>query len=178
MQVNWVPSPNFNRLANRKIKAIVIHTAECAELPKADDNVAAWFKNPASKVSAHYVVDCDSITQCVLDEHVAWHAGRCNDWTIGIELCGRAAQTEAQWDDDYSRAELDLAAALVAELCEKHAIPIVRLTPEQAKRGDAGIFGHVDVSGPGGHWDPGQGFPWDAFLARVITASCPPPGAA
>ncbi len=174
LSTKWAPSPHYNVIKNRRIVAIVLHTAQCQEIARADDNVAAWFANPLSRVSAHYIVDADSITQCVSDVCVAWHASQVNDWTIGIELGGDAYQTRAQWHDAYSEAELAQAAALVATLCDSYDIPIVRTPIAQIPARGVGLFGHVDVTHAygvaNGHQDPGPSFDWPEFLERVRAA--------
>ena len=35
--------------------------------------------------------------------------------------------------------------------------------------GHEGVCGHVDVSGPGGHWDPGPAFPWPDVISAAKT---------
>jgi N-acetyl-anhydromuramyl-L-alanine amidase AmpD len=176
MNIEQIPSPNFNKpWRPRVVRGIVIHTMECAETPNAAASVARnWFALSKSKVSAHYCVDDKKIVQCVQDEHIAWHAGKVNDWTIGVELAGKASQTPAQWQDAYSLGQLDLCAELVASLCAKYSIPMLRLDSDGIKLALPGIFGHVDATRAyttkGGHWDPGPAFPWDAFLKRVHDA--------
>lgn len=166
----WISSPHFSKGRGQEICGIVIHTAECAEVKGADIAVGKWFQNPQSKVSAHYVVDADSVTQCVDLADIAWHAGPVNGWTIGIELAGRAGQSSAEWSDEYSASLLTLAANLVADLCARFDILPARLQGVQITGKQKGIFGHVDVTkatGKGTHWDPGPNFPWDLFLGKV-----------
>ena len=169
--VFWRPSPHFSVIKDRVVKAVVVHSAECPEIARADENVATWFANPKSKVSAHYIVDADTVTQCVYVEHVAWHAGPVNDWTVGIELAGYARQTRTEWLDPYSRGMLDNAAAIVATLCERFSIPVRRTPLELIPKQGMGIYGHADVTeaygSKGGHWDPGPGFVWPEFLELV-----------
>lgn len=171
LDIKQIPSPHHNSIPGRIVTAIVIHTAECREIPLAAENVAQWFKNPTSKVSAHYIVDNDSIVQCVEEGQVAWHAGSVNDWTVGIELAGEAGQGTVGWADPYSMAVLKNAAQLVASLCVKYGIPVERVPPIFIPQRVSGIFGHVDVTSAygskGGHYDPGPAFPWEAFLESV-----------
>lgn len=168
----WKASPFVNTPKTpRKVRVVVIHTAECSETAKADDNVANWFADARASVSAHYVVDNDSVTQCVREQSVAWHASQANSFSIGIELAGSANQTPAQWADPYSLAVLDRGAQLVADICLRHDIPICRLTPDQLKAGRGGIVGHIDVTnaynGGKGHYDPGKHFDWLGFIELV-----------
>lgn len=175
----WMPSPNFNTgpATHRAIRLIVIHTAETVELHDEARNIAGWLDLKQSHVSAHYVVDDDKPVQCVLERDIAWHAGTnfngfdANQVSIGIEHAGTALQTAAQWNDDYSRAELEASAKLVAALCKRFNVPIVRPSVDELRSGAAGIVGHVDVNGAWaggrGHIDPGPNFDWTHYLELV-----------
>ncbi len=171
--MDFIQARNFTRAKTpRTVTLIVIHTAECGERPGAARNVAAYFAGAnAPKASAHYVVDSIETVQCVRDDDVAWHAGPVNGCSIGIEHAGSAGQTVAEWADEYSTATLQHSARLVAELCYRYSIPIVRLSQVDLADGlRAGICGHVDVTRGlryGTHWDPGPSFPWSAYLDMV-----------
>lgn len=96
--VNMVvmPSPNyFKTTPNRQVKFIVLHATASSTLESA----VRWFKDPTSKVSAHYVIGKDgSVVQMVDLDNIAWHAGKSkftldgkeyvnlNGCSIGIEL--------------------------------------------------------------------------------------------
>ena len=73
---------------------------------------------------------------------------------------------------------MQLAATLVAELCDVYGVHILKLTPAQINLDQSGIAGHVDVTLAkgirGGHTDPGPNFPWDRFIQLV--KSKPPVG--
>jgi N-acetyl-anhydromuramyl-L-alanine amidase AmpD len=169
----FVESPHVTRTGGRRIDLIVIHTMEMDEKGETAENCAQWFRNPIAKVSAHYCVDADTIVQCVRDEDVAWAAPGANNNGIQVEHAGRAKQTGREWADPYSTAMLDRSAALVAELCRKHAIPAVWLYAADLKAGRRGITTHKAVSDAfkrSTHWDPGPGFPVEGFLARVRAA--------
>jgi len=129
------------------IDMIVIHTAE-GERP------AHWFADSRSPASAHYsVYKTGRILQSVPDKDVAWHAGNwsVNQRSLGIETSAFAAR------GDWTDVQLLQLARLVAALCRKYSIPIDRQH----------IVGHVEVSGPGGHTDPGPHFNWRNFMATV-----------
>ena len=141
--------------ANRgadQIKTIVMHTSEGP--PNRPYGPAHWFADPRSKASAHYnVYSSGLIYRSVPDKDIAWHAGNwsVNQTSIGIEI--QAQADKANWNEE----QLKRAASLVAALAKKYGIPIDRKH----------IVGHVEVSGPGGHYDPGKHWPWDHFMALV-----------
>lgn len=170
----FLQAKNYYRGGNRP-NLIVIHDMEYPERPTGAEWCADYFATSA-KASAHYCVDNDSIVQCVLDTDGAWHTPgsiggvEINRQSIGIEHAGYAKQTAAEWRDAYSTAMLEMSARLVAELCVKHMIPAVKLSPEQVRAGARGICGHDDCTKAtkvGSHWDPGPHFPWDWYMERV-----------
>ncbi len=165
-----------SRPRRRGIDTVVIHTAECGERPNSAEAVASYFRAPPVTASAHFCVDSDSVVQCVHEDRVAYAAPDQNEQGIQIELSGYARQSAEDWADPYSSAMLDLAAELVADLCARHSIPVEFVGPEGLKAGARGITTHqactkaFPVGADGkrrSHWDPGNAFPMDAFLARV-----------
>lgn len=170
-----VQATNFTRVpgGRKDVRWIVLHTMEAAEHPGTAENVAAWFasgKN-APQASAHYCVDNDSAVLCVPEEHVAWHAKKGNRYGVGIELAGYARQDAKGWDDDYSQDMLRIAAKLCASICKRWGIPAEYIGQEGLKDGRLGFCYHRDVTLAfkvvGGHYDPGQHFPIEEFLALV-----------
>lgn len=88
--VPYVPSPN----CGGRIEPTLIVLHDTADRLRPDDTIS-WFKDPKSKVSAHFVVARDgSVTQMVPCDRAAWHAGKsswkgrsgCNNFAIGIEI--------------------------------------------------------------------------------------------
>ena len=166
----FVESPNVTRRASRPIDVVVMHTMEIRERPDAAEICARWFATPVSRVSAHYCVDADSVIQCVREKDIAWHARGGNTNSIGVELAGFANQTTRDWDDPYSAAVLERAAALVADVCRRRRIPVRWLVAGDLVAGRRGLTGHAEVSrafGKSDHWDPGDGFPVESFVDRV-----------
>ncbi|MGI9020466.1 MAG: N-acetylmuramoyl-L-alanine amidase [Solirubrobacterales bacterium] len=127
------PAPNFEPGRDgERPRAIVLHTTDGKW-----EGTLAWFANPESGVSAHYLVGLDGRLVRLVDEaDTARHAGRVlrptatlaqgmadlNSVTIGIELCdegdpGGVARPHAQY----------LAAArLVADIAARWEIPLDR----------------------------------------------------
>ena len=147
----------------------VLHTMETPETTQIAENIAGWFANPAAGTSAHYCIDPDSIVQCVDERAAAWAAMPTgNAFGIHLELAGRAAQTATEWADPASQSILDRAAALMADICTRHGIPVRFLTDQQLANGEKGITTHAQISRvfrESDHTDPGDGFPAAQFLA-------------
>ena len=159
---------------NIKPRLIVIHTMETPENRGRAYQVATWFAGPSSpQASAHYCVDDAEVYNTVLEANTAWAVGdfKFNEASISIEHAGSASQTPAQWDDDYSNAELKVSAKLAAEIAKRYNIPLIHLTAGEVNDGKSGFIGHVDITTAqkikGGHTDPGPNFPWAKYLALV-----------
>ena len=170
MPFPFVESPNVTPTDGRAIDVVVIHTMEIPERAGAAEDCARWFASPAAEVSAHYCVDASEVIQCVREQDIAWHARGGNTVSLGLALAGYAGQGPRGWDDDYSWAVLERAAALTAELCARYSVPVRRLKSADLVAGRRGITGHADVSrayARSDHWDPGPGFPWARFLRLV-----------
>ena len=177
MAYPFVESPNVTPATARRIDVVVMHTMEIAERKDAAEICARWFASPVSRVSAHYCVDADTIVQCVREKDIAWHARGGNTGSIGVELAGFARQTRKDWADAYSNAVLGRAAALVADVCRRRAIPARWLVADDLRTGRHGITGHAEVSRAyrkSDHWDPGPAFPVERFLGLVRAAGRSP----
>jgi hypothetical protein len=135
MNIISIPSPNFT--AGRKIYspiAVVIHIME-GTLTGTD----SWFKNPLSKVSAHYGIGKNGeVHQYVKEIDTAWHAGRVNapSWqlikqapnglfvnpnyyTIGIEHEGNESS-------EWTEAMYASSSEMIRSICMRWNIPIDR----------------------------------------------------
>ena len=65
---------------------------------------------------------------------------------------------------------LERAAPLVAAVCRRQRIPARWPVAEDLVAGRRGLTGHSEVSSAfakSDHWDPGDGFPVEAFVDRV-----------
>lgn len=146
----WNPaySGNYSTVSyNRGITHVIIHTVEGSY-----QGCISWFKNPAAKVSAHYVVAYSgAITQMVKDKDRAWHAGSSyyNEHSIGIEHEGYASKN--YWTD----AQYKKSAALTRWICLTYGIPMTRQR----------ILGHNEVSSYKS--DPGSYFNWNYYMSLV-----------
>ena len=152
------PSPCYSDRYGT-VRLVIVHTAEGAQ---DIASLGAWFANPDNGVSSHTGID-DQPGICgeyVRPDWAAWTAGDVNGYAIQTELCGFAAWDRAEWMRHPNM--LENCRQWVAEECARFGIPPV-------KSSTFGVCGHVDVSGPGGHWDPGPAFPWDVILDDAPT---------
>jgi len=178
-QPMFIPARHFTPAHRTQVDLVVIHGAEIGKSLDGAEALARGFARQRfladgreNKSSAHYNVDADSVTQSVLETDIANHAPGVNPISIGIELCGRARQTPAEWDDGFSRSMLARAAALVAEICQRWDIPMQWVTAEGLIAKRRGVTTHAEVSlafKRSNHSDPGPGFPWERFGQLVKT---------
>lgn len=136
-----IGTPNFWKgRHDYKPIAIVLHICEGTE-----EGTVAWFQNPKSDVSAHYLV-CKNghIINFVPEENTAWHAGYVynptwkliknkinpNLYTIGIEHEGFA-------DEPAPLLQLAASARLIASIAARWNIP----------RDTCHIIGHNMING-------------------------------
>ncbi|MBC6980564.1 N-acetylmuramoyl-L-alanine amidase [Caulobacter sp. 17J80-11] len=110
-------------------------------------------RDPAAKVSAHYVVEEDGrIFRLVPEERRAWHAGKsfwkgetdCNAASIGVEIVNPGHEFGYRAFPD---AQIEAVIRLLDEIRIRWTVP------------DCRILGHSDVA-PSRKEDPGELFPW------------------
>lgn len=150
---------------------VVVHTNQGpADAPV--EGLLRFMQNRANGASYHVVVNAAGVTgRSNDDEYIPWAAGYTSN-RLGMHLClmGYAEDTTAQW---LARgAQLDAAADVAADWCRRYGIPAVKLTGAEMRRRARGFGGHdttVDAWHETDHWDPGKGFPWAEFIARVNT---------
>ena len=170
-EVIEIPSPNFNDRKGSGITAIVLHHTAVAVDAKS---TAAFFKDPKSQVSSHYIVDRTGyVVRCVADDQRAWHAGKSsfqgqsdvNTFSIGIEICNVGDGVEP-----YPAAQVEAVEKLVAWLSVKYNIPMSRVTR------------HRDIALPAGRkQDTSNNFDVPAVLAAaqaIIDGQTPSPAPA
>lgn len=153
-----------------------------------------WFRDPASKVSAHLVIARDgTITQMVPFNREAWHAGQSrwgnlsglNRYSIGIELdnAGQLIRSGGKWVSPLTRRAYTDREVTVAP--HKNDPPGTApsgwhaYTPAQieavlefgmalVKHYElADVLGHDDIA-PGRKHDPGPDFPMESVRARLL----------
>ncbi len=144
------PSPNFDaRPDGTAIDLVVLHYTGMKTAQAALDRLC----DPASKVSAHYVVDEDgTIHRLVDDAGRAWHAGVAswcgatdiNARSLGIEIVNPGHEFGYR---PFPAVQIDAVAALTGTLVRRHGIDPRR------------VVGHADVA-PWRKEDPGEYFDW------------------
>lgn len=162
-------NPNHTSGTQRSVTRIVIHATVSPCVTGGAQAVAKYFQSKKAGGSAHYVVDPREIVRCYDESAICWHAPP-NTGSIGIELCDPQKGPAARWQDDDHQAMLKLAAGLVRRVAARWDVPLRRLSVADLKAGRHGICGHVDVSNAfrqTDHSDPGDGFPWAAFMDLV-----------
>ena len=152
------PSPNHDaRPAGVPIDILLLHYTG---MPSAAEALAR-LRDPAAKVSAHYMIDEDGTThRLVAEERRAWHAGEAcwagardiNARSIGIELVNPGHEFGYRpFPEPQMVALIDLAKGILA----RHPIPPAR------------VLGHADVA-PLRKEDPGELFDWRRLAAEGI----------
>lgn len=164
--LEFIPSPNKHpRKEGQKPTYIVIHAMAGTYIGSQ-----TWFKNPKSKVSAHYLVSKKGDICCMVKEQnfAAWHVKNFNSCSIGIEFEDLDLKTKKNCLNDpkwCTPIELDRGAELVATLMLKYKIPLER------------VIGHDDklLKQMGNdHSDPARFFNWEEFRALVKKHLQPP----
>ncbi|MGY1459230.1 N-acetylmuramoyl-L-alanine amidase [Luteimonas sp. A534] len=169
----WNPahSSNYSTAGNAR-SAVIMHTIEGSYA-----GGISWFKNPASNVSAHYVIrrSDGQITQMVREQHQAWHAAYHNHYTIGIEHDGRAVDP-----GNWTAAMINASARLTRSICARQPVNCAsawqgpgydhwQVVPDSVR-----IKGHGMLTSNQNRYDPGRYFPW-AHFHGLINNGAPPP---
>lgn len=152
------PSPNWDaRPQGMPIDMLILHYTGMPSAQAALDRL----RDPAARVSSHYVVDEDgAVWRLVGERQRAWHAGVSswrghtvlNDRSVGIEIVNPGHE----WG---YRPFPALQMAAVCELClgilGRHPIP------------PRNVVGHSDVA-PDRKEDPGELFDWPGLAANGV----------
>lgn len=151
------PSPNFDA-RDTEIDTIVLHYTGMLTGAEA----VARLRDPAAKVSAHYVVEENGDIYRLVDEQKrAWHAGvglwkgeaNINARSIGIEIVNPGHEWGYR---DFPAVQISSVVSLLKDIFTRHAI-----SPER-------VIAHSDVA-PRRKEDPGEKFPWAALAEHGLT---------
>ena len=151
------PSPNHDSRDGHAVDILLLHYTG---MPSGEMAIAR-LRDPAAKVSAHYVVEEDGrVFHLVPEDRRAWHAGvsswlgasNINQRSIGIEIVNPGHEFGYRaFPAMQMKAVLDLSLGIIA----RHAIPAAR------------VIGHSDVA-PLRKEDPGELFDWQGLAAAGV----------
>ncbi|MDA0785676.1 MAG: N-acetylmuramoyl-L-alanine amidase [Proteobacteria bacterium] len=140
-----------------EIDTLVIHYTGMMPTTRARD----WLCDPASQVSAHYLLDEDGTSwRLVAEGDRAWHAGvgcwrgwrDINSRSIGIELSNPGHDYGYR---DFPDAQIAALIALAGDILARHPIPAHN------------VVAHSDIA-PDRKIDPGELFPWARLAAAGV----------
>jgi len=153
-----LPSPNWDaRPDAAPVDMLILHYTGMQSAQAALDRL----RDPAARVSSHYVVDEDgAVWRLVAEQRRAWHAGvshwrghaTLNDRSVGIEIVNPGHE----WG---YRPFPALQMAAVCDLC----LAILGRHPIPARN----VVGHSDVA-PDRKQDPGELFDWSGLAASGV----------
>jgi len=150
-------SPNHGDRKSGRIDALILHYTGMVSGEAALERLC----DPASQVSAHYVVEEDGrIIQLVSESRRAWHAGQSywagerdiNSASIGIEIVNPGHDGGLPV---YPPVQIDAVIRLSKDIIARHQIPATK------------VLAHSDIA-PDRKIDPGEGFPWDQLAAEGV----------
>ncbi len=152
------PSPNFDeRPAGQDVDILLMHYTGMKSGPEALERM----RDPAAKVSAHYMVEEDGrVFQLVDEAKRAWHAGvsswagesNINARSIGIEIVNPGHEFGYR---PFPIKQMAAVADLSLGILSRHPIP-----PER-------VLGHSDVA-PQRKQDPGELFDWKGLAEQGV----------
>jgi N-acetylmuramoyl-L-alanine amidase len=156
LRIIETPSPNFNDRLH-PLDMLVLHYTGMKDGPSA----LARLRDPASKVSAHYLVEEDgTVFSMVPETKRAWQAGRSwwqgdedlNSRSIGIEIVNPGHEWGYR---PFPDAQIDAVIELCQGILSRWPIPQNR------------VVAHSDIA-PDRKEDPGELFPWKRFAGAGI----------
>lgn len=157
-------SPNRAERHGASIRMLVIHATAGPFWSSLN-----WLLNPASRVSAHYLISKPGRIYRLVDErYVAWHAGA-SAWrgmgsdlialsSIGIELVN-----DNTGKDPYPAEQLAAATWLCKTLIARHHID------------RSMVVRHLDIAVPTGRKSDPAGLPWATFVSGLYDNPAPTP---
>ena len=169
MQLIDAPSSNFGPRTSPPDMIVLHYTG----MPTAEAALAR-LRDPASEVSAHYLVDEQGQVYALVPEaRRAWHAGKSfwrgesdiNSLSIGVEIANPGHEFGYA---PFPDVQIGAVIELLTDIRSRWTKP------------DARILGHSDVA-PGRKRDPGELFPWKQLAQAghgIWAEPAPAPGAA
>jgi|GEM_PF-25879 len=152
------PSPNHDaRPAGQRPDMLVLHYTGMPDGPAALERL----RDPAAKVSAHYLVEEDGrVFRLVPEDRRAWHAGvslwhgrgDVNGRSIGVEIVNPGHEFGYR---PFPELQMAAVETLCRDIVERHAIA------------PGNVVGHADVA-PTRKEDPGELFDWPRLAAAGV----------
>jgi N-acetylmuramoyl-L-alanine amidase len=151
------PSPNQDDRQGVPIDMLILHYTGMRGAQEAIDRL----RDPAARVSSHYVVDEDgSVLRLVPEERRAWHAGASywrgrtdlNGCSLGVEIVNPGHEWGYR---DFPVLQLAVVCDLCLAILSRHAIPAWN------------IVAHSDVA-PDRKEDPGEKFDWRGLAQNGV----------
>jgi len=158
LRIRELPSANQDdRPADEPIDTLILHYTGMQSAQEAIDRL----RDPAARVSSHYVVDEDgSVLQLVPEDRRAWHAG-VSYWRGHSELNGRSIGIEIvnpghEWGyRDFPALQMAVVCDLCLSILSRHALPA------------RNVVAHSDVA-PDRKEDPGEKFDWRGLAQNGV----------
>jgi len=154
--VRQAPSPNWDARPEA-VDTLVLHYTGMQSAEAA----IARLRDPAAKVSSHYVVEEDGTVWQLVDEKMrAFHAG-ISHWRGHEALNGRSIGIEIvnpghEWGyRPFPAAQMAAVVGLCLGILGRHEIPA------------RNVVGHSDIA-PDRKQDPGELFDWEGLAAQGI----------
>lgn len=156
--VRDLPSPNQDdRPAGQPVDMLVLHYTGM----RSGAEAIARLRDPASRVSAHYVVEEDgTVFRLVPEARRAWHAG-VSHWRGHGALNGRSIGIEVV-NPGHEWGYRPFAALQMASLCDL-CLDILARHPIPARN----VVAHSDIA-PDRKQDPGELFDWQGLAANGV----------
>ncbi|MDX2246180.1 MAG: CUB domain-containing protein [Bacteroidia bacterium] len=163
---NAADSKNYGSREGESVQHVTIHTIQGSYA-----SAIAWFRNPAAKVSTHYVIRASDgqVTQMVCEEDRAFHVKTDNATAIGIEHEGFIDDGGA-W---YTNEMYESSAALVRDICQCYKINPLQTFGGPPTNGIRTLTntcykvkGHQHFKG-NNHIDPGPFWDWDRYYRLI-----------
>ena len=156
--IRELPSPNHDeRPPSAPIDILMLHYTGMRSAAEAIERL----RDPAARVSSHYVVDEDgTVLRLVAEDRRAWHAGvsfwrghtGLNDRSIGIEIV----------NPGHEWGYRDFPALQMASVCDL-CLSILSRWPVPARN----VVAHSDVA-PDRKQDPGERFDWRGLAENGV----------
>jgi hypothetical protein len=173
-----VRSKKYFPVSGIPTQLLVLHSAECPLQGGYARSLTEWFQStvyPAAPVASwQRFVDPLHRVRAVPDELGAWHASEANVNSIGWEQAGYARFSRAEWLTPDGKTQLESLAFDMAEVAVRDGIPARWLTNAEVvaathggNRSIKGFCLHRQVD-PETRTDPGDGYPYDLLMERII----------